>query len=250
MKLLAILIFFIQNLNADVGFNIYADYIRQAELQIYIYNKSIDTINLRDGNFPMNQTDTSLFKSNTNNKVFHSSINTTNLTNCETNTHRELTVTDCKLKIFSKNTELAAFSLIQASYENVTQVFIDIPVSDNFQIWPSSVQKYFQFFDCKDSTCQENVILHPNYNEYYFKTFIQEEFVNKYDLTLLRAYLTVRKNDKVTYFVDVTQILIQNNYFYTLGLDKFPDIFDLYIVYQVRSLNTNASEVILFNLVK
>jgi hypothetical protein len=216
-------------------FNIYADYITQPELQIFTYNSSIERVYIQDLNNTVSDLNTTLQKVNGDNKVFHSTVDTNKLRDCQNNTNRELTVSNCRLNLNAQDGgKITTFSLVTIQYDNITQTMIDIPNNSGLMILPSSVEKYFQFFDCKDSSCLEAVQLHPKYNEYNFKLFIQPDIKATYEFTLIRGYLTVQRFGNIEYFLDITQMLKVDDFFYTLNLDIFPDVFDLYTVYQVR----------------
>jgi hypothetical protein len=216
-------------------FNIYSDFITHSEIQIYIYNTSMTQVFIQDVNNTISDTNTTLQKVNDNSKVFHSTIDNNKLINCENNTYQELTVTNCKLSLNNQDGgKIATFSLMRFNYDNITQTMIDFANDNNFMAYPSMMEKYIQFKECKDSTCLEDVQLHPRYNEYTFKLNVQPNVRDSYDFALIRSYMTVKLFGKIVYFLDVRQMLKQENFVYNFGLDIFPDEFDLYMVYQVR----------------
>jgi hypothetical protein len=225
--------------------NIYADFIVNPELQIFVYNTTIGKINITTLDHSYKDNTTTLQKATSISKTYHSSLNINNITGCDNYTQKQLNITNCTLLVNAEgNRELTKFNLITFGYENMTQILIDFPGVSDFAVFPSLVADNFEFFDCKDSTCTNDVTLHPDYNEYNFKIYIQQTLLNNFEFALLRAFLTVTNDGLISYFVDVTQMLKQKDYFYTLNLDIFPNRFDLHMVYQVRSVGNKTNVII------
>jgi hypothetical protein len=221
-------------------YNIYADYILNPEIQIYLYNQTIDKISVKHGNETLKDENITLQRVNEQNRQFHISVDNSLLNLCEKYNHSELFVTKCGFSVNDLNgSEMLQFSLLNFKYQNTTQSLVDYEVGNNLAILPSQINKYFDFFDCKDLSCRSGEVLHPNYRQYNFKINIQEDFLKNYELTLLKGYIAVKREDSIIFYMDVTQLLKQDKFLYTLALDTFPERFDVYLTYSVMRTGDN-----------
>lgn len=267
MRLVIISLIFLVNIyncSNDLNrINIYADYIDKSVLYLYTYdltgNNKLEIVNTNN-NLPIdtqNITNTKQNSTSDNNEIIYLTLDNQILDKCGNYKEEKISVRNCTFNILNNNNKVTEFSLINLNYTetNITQSFIDFTYNntsdDNLYIFPQFLQseKSIDFIECNYTNCGGNpntTIVEPLYDQYNFNLDVNESIKSSYNLVLHRAFLIVRNDismNKLFYFRDITHILLDGKDFkYKLTLNNFPELFDLYLVYNVNSLPAASAD--------
>ena len=157
---------------------------------------------------------------------------------------------NCTLQVQLSSTVRVNFSvvLIKNHQLNFNDTFIDQYYPNernNLAIYPHKLKQKFNWEECATPECPN--FPKKGFNDYQFKLDISS-ISSKMNINFFKAIMIVRnQNDLIEFGYDISQFFSSNNGSFIITMDLFPDLFDLYLIFNTqsptKSANTNVTSI-------